>query len=129
MSELFYSSKLNRTGDWATKEVLDFFGLTPEQPPPGAVVQTITPQPPQVGPGTELAKLLKAKGYGESPSCQCKSRIREMNTRGCQWCSENIGTIVGWLREEHARQELTVPFIEWLVRRLVKKAIRSCAQP
>jgi hypothetical protein len=61
--------------------------------------------PPQNGPGTELKKLLAAWPLRivATPNCSCNARAAEMDRKGCDWCEENIDTIIGWLREEARR--------------------------
>jgi hypothetical protein len=49
-----------------------------------------------------------------------------MDSRGCDWCKDNLGTIVGWLREEAAKRKL--PFIDTAGRLLVKRAIRNACK-
>jgi hypothetical protein len=51
------------------------------------------------GPGTELEKLLKERGYAVTKSCSCRSRIGKMNHWGADGCRKNIEEIVGWLIE------------------------------
>lgn len=75
------------------------------------------------GPGTELKKLLSKLGLKPALNCQCAKRIREMNQRGCEWCSENIAIILEWLREEAKRAGL--PFFEAGARIVVKRAIHN----
>lgn len=82
------------------------------------------PLPPTSGPGTELKKLLSKIGITTKPGCQCNQRARVMDEKGADWCAENLSTIVGWLKEEHARQKILIPFSETAVSLLVKYAIR-----
>lgn len=74
------------------------------------------------GPGTELKQLLGKIGIEATADCPCHARAAEMDRRGCDWCAENIETILGWLREEAERRNL--PFVEFAARQLVKLAIR-----
>lgn len=78
------------------------------------------------GPGTELKRLLA--GFPlyikTTPSCPCNKRAQLMDDRGCQWCEENMPTIVGWLQEEHASRKMLVPFSEVAVTQLINLAIR-----
>jgi hypothetical protein len=76
-----------------------------------------------VGPGAELKKLLAAIGIAATPNCSCNARAAEMDRQGCDWCQENIDTIVGWLREEAEKRGL--PFLDAAGRLLVKRAIRN----
>lgn len=55
------------------------------------------------GPGTHLQRLIKAAGLRVAPGCKCKERAKLMDQRGPKWCRDNIGTIIGWLKEEHVR--------------------------
>lgn len=73
------------------------------------------------GPGTELKKILARFGFVPAPGCKCNQRIQEMNTRGPDWCGQNIDVIVGWLREEADRAKL--PFLNTGARLIVKRAI------
>jgi hypothetical protein len=75
------------------------------------------------GPGTELKKLLKRVRIVALPRCRCNKRAAIMDQLGCDWCEENIDTIVGWLREEAAKRGL--PFLDAAGRMLVKRAIRN----
>lgn len=78
------------------------------------------------GPGTELMKLLHMVGLSDVPGCKCKLHATEMDRRGPRWCRDNIGTILGWLREEAERRKL--PFIEIGARAAVLLAIRNAEQ-
>lgn len=78
---------------------------------------------PAAGPGTELKKLLKLVGITATPNCSCNKRARLMDENGCDWCEENLDTIVGWLREEATKRKL--PFVDMAGRLLVKRAIRN----
>jgi hypothetical protein len=73
--------------------------------------------------GTALKSLLASFGIAASPNCPCNVRAAEMDDRGCDWCEENIDTIVGWLREEATKRGL--PFLDAAGRLLVKRAIRN----
>jgi hypothetical protein len=76
------------------------------------------------GPGTELKKLLSKVGITTKPGCACNKRARVMDEKGCDWCAENLSTITAWLKEEHARQKIMLPFSETAVSLLVRYAIR-----
>jgi hypothetical protein len=92
----------------------------PRHPKTGHEPQTIH------GPGAELTKLLSRIGITATPNCSCKARAAEMDAQGCDWCEENIDTIVGWLREEATKRGL--PFLDAAGRLLVKRAIRNARQ-
>jgi hypothetical protein len=83
-------------------------------------------RPPQIGPGSELKKLLALIGIDPTTTCSCHAHALEMDRRGTAWCRQNIGTIVGWLREEAERRGL--PFVEIVARGLIKSAIRRAAK-
>jgi hypothetical protein len=74
-------------------------------------------------PGTVLSKMIKSLGFTMSDSCSCKRHALEMNDKGNDWCSENLDTIIGWLREETNRRNL--PFIETIARLMVNRAIKK----
>lgn len=84
------------------------------------------PVAPHGGAGTELKKLLA--GFPlyikVTPSCPCNQRAKHMDNMGCDWCEENLPTIVEWLKEEHAKRKMLMPFSEVAVTQLVKFAIR-----
>lgn len=93
----------------------------------GQAVTVEQPKPaPAGGPGTELKSLLSKLGFRESKGCGCKSHAREMDHKGTEWCRENVETIVGWLREEAAKQGL--PFVDAGARMLIKYAIRRASK-
>lgn len=78
------------------------------------------------GPGYELKRLLARFPFyiKVTPSCPCNRRARQMDELGCDWCEQNLSTIVGWLQEEHSRQGVAIPFIYPAVEQLVLLAIR-----
>lgn len=86
-------------------------------------------RPPAAGPGTELKAMLAGFPFylKTTPSCPCSKRAKAMDEREKNspgWCEENMATIVGWLKEEHGRQKLLVPFVPAAVEQLVRIAIR-----
>lgn len=92
-------------------------------------VPNIVPSPPPPnledfpnGPGTILSKMLSKIGINSTPNCSCRRRAMEMNNRGPDWCSENIDTIVGWLREESEKRKL--PFVDFAGKLLIQRAIK-----
>ena len=48
-----------------------------------------------------------------------------MDARGPDWCLENIDQIVGWLREEHERRKILLPFSAVGARVLIRTAVRN----
>lgn len=76
------------------------------------------------GAGTELKSVLGWLGISGDAKCQCNKRARYMDRMGCEWCEQNLDTIVGWLKEEHQRRKMLVPFSAMAARQVVKLAIR-----
>ena len=74
-------------------------------------------------PGTLLSKMIKSLGFVMSDSCSCKRHALEMNEKGNDWCSQNVDTVVGWLREEAHRRNL--PFIDTIGKLMVNRAIKK----
>lgn len=83
----------------------------------------VQPAPIGEGPGTELKKLLSRFGLGANEGCACSSRAKTMNELGTEWVSNNVDTVVGWLREEAMRRRM--PFVRAIARLLVKWAVRN----
>lgn len=78
---------------------------------------------PLVGPGKELKKLLKLFGIIPEPGCQCNKRAAYMDQMGCQWCRENIETIVDWLQEEAEKRKML--FLRSAAKIIVNRAISN----
>lgn len=60
---------------------------------------------PEIGPGTEMKKLLKKVGIEATPDCSCNARAVDMNVRGEEWCLNNLELIVNWLEYEAKRRQ------------------------
>jgi len=73
--------------------------------------------------GTELKALLSFLGFTSSPTCSCNARAAEMDRQGCDWCAENIDTILDWLKEQADARGL--PFLRAGAKVLVKRAISN----
>jgi hypothetical protein len=73
------------------------------------------------GAGTKLKKLLSRLKIDVCAACPCNDPARRMNERGVEWCEQNIGEIVGWLKEEAARRKL--PFLAMPAKIIVQRAI------
>lgn len=56
--------------------------------------------------GTELKKLLAWFGQTDSSECACNSHAATMDSRGCEWCEQNIDIILGWLTEEASKRKV-----------------------
>ena len=95
----------------------------PRYPKPGYSPPGVPPTPP-VGPGSELKRLLAGWPFRitASPDCSCNARAAEMDRQGCEWVEANLGTVVGWLRDEATKRGL--PFVDLAGRMLVKQAIK-----
>jgi hypothetical protein len=83
---------------------------------------------PHRGPGSLLKETLAGWPFFLSPSndCSCASRALFMDVKEYHypgWCEANLGTIVGWLREEAEKRGL--PFLDVVGRLLVRRAIRN----
>ena len=50
-------------------------------------------------------------------------RMALMDTRGPDWCEDNIDTIAGWLREEAKHRKM--PFIRYAAVKIIRRAIRK----
>ncbi len=75
------------------------------------------------GPGSELLRLLTFfKWMCNLKDCDCNQRAAEMNKNGPEWCEDNIGAIVDWLKEN--ARKCKMPFSELIARRIVRLAIR-----
>ncbi len=75
------------------------------------------------GAGTELKNIIARFGLKPGFNCKCGQHIREMDTKGVEWCAENIDTITGWLREE--AQQANLPFTEIGAKLLIRRAISN----
>ena len=75
------------------------------------------------GPGTELHRLLGRFGIYMTKGCSCRGRMVQMNKWGPAGCTENIETIVEWLKEEAGNRGL--PFFSMPARMLVRRAIAN----
>lgn len=75
------------------------------------------------GPGTQLKRLLSKVGIKATPNCSCNARAKKMDEMGIEWCEQNIGEIVGWLKEEAQRRNL--PFLAFPTKILVQRAISA----
>ena len=90
------------------------------------VMQTPTkeePMPQTIGPGTELANLLKWFGIkAKEKGCGCKSMQKKMDKGGPQWCRDNKNEILDHLAKEAKKRGL--PFVKLAASKLLDLAIR-----
>lgn len=71
----------------------------------GEVEEKVVAWVPEVGPGTEMKKLLKRVGIEATPDCSCNARANDMNVRGEEWCLDNLEVIADWLEYEAKKRE------------------------
>ncbi len=81
------------------------------------------------GPGTELILLLASRwwpwfGISTSTTCKCKLHAAIMNQEGVDWVASNVTDVVGWLQQEHSRQDVRVSFLNVVASALVCVAVR-----
>jgi hypothetical protein len=80
------------------------------------------PNPCPPGVGTELTRILTWFNFKSSEGhCQCKERAKRMDCEGIEWCENNRGLIIDWLRE--GATKLGVPFYESAARGALRAAI------
>jgi hypothetical protein len=105
---------------------------TPDETPPPSDPTANLPDPfgivaqkvaDEHGPGAYLKKYLRRIGITATPNCSCNARAQHMDKMGNDWCEQNIATITSWLKEEAEKRSL--PFVEWPVKMLVKRAIAA----
>jgi len=115
----------DQIGDWTQVQMED--GLrTLLGENPAAYLRAMFPRTMEEdpnGPGTVLSKMIKTLGIVMSDSCSCRRHAIEMNTRGSDWCEQNIDTVVGWLREEANRRGL--PFVDMIGKLMVGRAVKK----
>lgn len=75
------------------------------------------------GPGTILASMFSAIGIKSTPTCSCRRHALEMNSRGLEWCENNLDTILGWLKEECEKRK--IPWVETVARLVVNRALNK----
>lgn len=81
---------------------------------------------PQCRAGAELKALLKSwLGVTDVPGCGCNKKAQLMDMKGCDWCLENIDQIVGWMKREHDKRRIFLPFSEIGARVLIRTAVRN----
>lgn len=89
--------------------------------PTQVAARLLRPPPTSPGPGTILKRMLGWLRIKATGNCACNRRAAEMDLRGVDWCSENLETIIHWLREEAIRRAL--PFNTMASRWLIRLAI------
>lgn len=112
-------------GDWTQLQIEDKL-RTILGPNPATYIRSLFPKTMEEdpnGPGTVLSKMIKSMGIVMSDSCSCRRHAIEMNTKGNDWCEQNMDTIVGWLREEANRRGL--PFVDMIGKLMVGRAVKK----
>ena len=122
---LYSGAEYTAAGDWTQQQaelrVLELLGSDPAIKLRSLFPKTMEEDPN--GPGTVLSKMIKSLGIVMSDSCSCRRHAIEMNTKGSDWCEQNIDTVVGWLREEAKRRGL--PFVDMVGKLMVNRAIKK----
>lgn len=122
---LYQGEDYNKIGNWTEQQaearLLEVLGPEPAQYLRKLFPVTMEEHPN--GPGTVLSKMIKSLGIVMSDSCSCRRHAIEMNSKGNDWCEQNVDTIVGWLREEAKRRNL--PFIDMVGKLMVNRAIKK----
>lgn len=122
---LYTGEEYTSAGDWTQQQaelrVLEVLGSDPAAKLRSLFPKTMEEDPN--GPGTVLSKMIKTLGIVMSDSCSCRRHAIEMNTKGSDWCEQNIDTVVGWLREEANRRGL--PFVDMVGKLMVNRAIKK----
>ena len=116
-----YDNIGDRTQAQAESKITELLGDNPAAKLRSLFPKTLEETPNY--PGTLLSKMIKSLGFVMSDNCSCKRHALEMNDKGNDWCSENIDTVVGWLREEAHRRNL--PFIDTIGKIMVNRAIKK----
>lgn len=122
---LYSGEEYTSAGDWTQQQaelrVLEVLGSDPAAKLRSLFPKTMEEDPN--GPGTVLSKMIKSLGIVMSDSCSCRRHAIEMNTKGNDWCEQNIDTVVSWLREEANRRGL--PFVDMVGKLMVNRAIKK----
>jgi hypothetical protein len=109
----------NKSEQLFADKLIQLFGHDPSRFLQSLLPKTLETQPN--GPGSILSGMLSSLGIKSAPTCSCKRRALEMNTRGPDWCEENIDQILGWLEEEATKRKL--PFVKTIAKLMVQRAI------
>ena len=122
---LYSGEAYDSLGDWTKskleKRLTDLLGDNPS----GVLRQTFprTMEEDPHGPGTQLSKMIKSLGIHMSDSCSCRRHALEMNSKGNDWCEQNIDTVVGYLEQEAKNRGL--PFVKMVGKVMVNRAVKK----
>lgn len=73
--------------------------------------------------GSALKSILARLRIRPAAGCGCEDHAMMMDFRGCDWCEQNLDTVVGWLQDGARKFGLPAPAP--VARMLVKHAIRK----
>jgi len=116
---------ISKNGDiWTIDTNHPAYPKTARPNAPKAKILTKTAAESSCKAGTALKEIIKKwLKITATATCSCNARAQTMDANGCDWCEQNIDTIVGWLREEAKKRRL--PFVDIAGRVIVKKAIAN----
>lgn len=121
---LYANAAYDQLGNNWTKQDLANKLLSMLGDDPGKFLQGLVPKTLEAdpnGPGSILSGMLHALGINSTPTCSCRRRALEMNSRGPDWCENNLEQILGWLEEEAKKRKL--PFVKTVAKLMVQRAI------
>jgi|APGre2960657404_1045060.scaffolds.fasta_scaffold01243_10 hypothetical protein len=124
--QLFTSSSYDQLNGFWNQNVLENRLLQILGDDPAKTLRSLFPRTMEedpYAPGTVLASMIKSIGIHMSDNCSCRRHALTMNAKGNEWCSQNVDTIVGWLREEAQRRGL--PFVDMIGKILINRAIKK----
>ena len=103
------------------KKLKELMGEDPQTYLQSLIPKTLEADPD--GPGSILSGMISAMGIKSTPNCSCRRHALEMNEKGPDWCEENLGTILSWLKEESEKRKL--PFVRSVAKMMVQRAIKK----
>lgn len=123
--QLYSGAAYDELGEWTKAQLEDrlkvLMGDTPDKFLRALFPKTMEEDPH--GPGTQLSKMIKSLGIHMSDSCSCRRHAINMNTKGNDWCEQNIDTVVGWIEQEAKNRGL--PFVKMVGKVMVNRAIKK----
>jgi len=118
-------------GDWtqaqAEEKLTEILGENPELVLRSLFHKTLAETPKL--PGTVLAYMVQVFGFAISDSCSCKKILLEMNSKGNDWCAQNIQYIIDAIKLESTNRRMLIVDNSFsiLVNRAIKKSRRLLA--
>lgn len=110
-----------------------------KEPTAASISPRSAPRPavPQQGPGTELSKIFHGEMGIKINSCGgCAALLAEMNTKGVQWCKDNIDDIAQQIKVNakaggfsvvkrlKAGGQVLLKGLPWTLKGIIEEAIR-----